>query len=240
MSRDVIRVLVVDDVALARQRLERLLAAHPGIEVVGSCANATAAEAAVTAHAPDLLLLDVDMPGRDGFELVERLQVDPRPFVVFTTAHAQFAVRAFRIHAVDYLLKPVMPPELQQALDRVWAAKRTGLIASAHVVLRDREGTKVLAMASIDWLEAAGNYVCLSVNGVVHIHREPLARLELRLDPALFQRVHRSRIVNLSRIAHLVPMANGDQRLILRDGTELSASRTWREALFARLPGRHD
>ncbi len=238
MSAASMRVIVVDDVLLARQRLERLLRAYPDIQVVGSCPDAGTAEASIAENKPDLLLLDIDMPGRSGFELLERLPAERRPFVVFTTAHARFAARAFRVHAADYLLKPIAPAELREALDRVWAARRAGSAGPAYLVLGDREGTKVLAMSSIDWLEAAGNYACICANGTTHIHREPLARLELRLDPAQFQRIHRSRIVNLSRISRLVPMVNGDQRLILNDGTELNVSRTWREALVARLAAR--
>lgn len=237
MSAGRLRILIVDDVLLARQRLERLLRAYPDVEVVGGCADAGSAESAVAALRPDLLLLDIDMPGRDGFELLERLPAERRPSVVFTTAHARFATRAFRVGAVDYLLKPVAADELREALDRAWAGRRSGAAAPAYLVLRDRDGATVLPMAAIDWLEAAGNYACISANGITHVHREPLARLERRLDPAQFQRIHRSRIVNLSRVARLVPAVNGDQRLVLSDGTALNVSRTWREALLARLAG---
>lgn len=237
MSVAPLRVVVVDDVALARQRLERLLRAWPDITVVAACADVDAAAAAVAAHAPDLLLLDVDMPGGDGFTLLDRLPSETRPVVVFTTAHAGFAARAFRVDAVDYLLKPVTSPALGEALERVAARRRAGFDAPSWLLLRERDGTTVLPMSAIDWVEAAGNYACIRAEGVTHVHRETLTRLEARLDPTRFQRIHRSRVVNIDRIAALRPLANGDQIVVLRDGTELGLSRTWRDPLLARLAG---
>lgn len=239
MSETPLTVLVVDDVALARQRLERLLRAYPDIAVVGGCADAVAAEQAVELLRPDVVLLDIDLPGRDGFGLLERLPMQARPAVVFTTAHAQHAARAFRVQAVDYLLKPVAARDLREALDRAWRHRRNGGAAPAYLVLRERDGTTVLPMAGIDWIEAAGNYSCIRALGNTHVHRAPLSRLEGRLDPLQFQRIHRSRIVNIARISRLEPLSNGDHRLVLRDGTLLGLSRTWRDALFARLPGMH-
>lgn len=231
-------VLVVDDVALARQRLERLLGEYPDVKLVGSCADADAAELAIAAHKPDLVLLDIDMPGRNAFDLLERLPPDGGSAVVFATAHAEFAIRAFRVQALDYLLKPVDAADLREALNRAWARRRGGEDAPAYLVLRERDGTTVLSMAAIDWIESAGNYVCIRADGRTHIYRETLARLEARLDPSRFQRVHRSRIVNIARIVRLLPLCNGDHKLILQDGTELGLSRTWRNALFARM-GQH-
>ncbi|KFN48984.1 LytR/AlgR family response regulator transcription factor [Arenimonas composti] len=237
MSASPLRVAIVDDVALARQRLERLLRGWPDVTVVASCADVDAATAAVALHAPDLLLLDVDMPGADGFALLDRLPADARPAVVFTTAHAGFAARAFRVDAVDYLLKPVSAEALGEALERVATRRRAGRDTPAWLVLREREGTTLVPMAAIDWVEAAGNYACIRADGTTHVHRETLTRLEARLDPALFQRIHRSRLVNVAKIASLRPLANGDHVVVLRDGTELGLSRTWRDALYARLQG---
>lgn len=237
MNTGLLRVLIVDDVGLARQRLERLLAAFPDVTVTGSCADVDRALESIARDPPQLVLLDVDMPGRDGFGLVEALPPGVRPAIVFTTAHAEFAVRAFQVHALDYLLKPVIAARLREALDRAWAWHRAGSAGPAYLVLREREQTTVLPMDAIDWIEAAGNYACIRANGQTHVHRETLARLEARLDPACFQRIHRSRIVNLTRIARLVPQFNGDHVLVLQDGSELGLSRTWRDALFARLPG---
>ena len=239
MSAAPLKVLLVDDVALARQRLERLLRAYPDVVVAGSCAGADTALAAIVRDAPDLLLLDVDMPGCDGFSLLARLRGDARPDVVFTTAHSDFAARAFRVGALDYLLKPIAPDDLREALRRARARRESGTAGPAWLLLRERDRTTVLPMAEIDWIEAAGNYACIRAGGRTHVHREPLARLELRLDPARFQRIHRSRIVNLGRIASLHPQCNGDHRVVLADGSELGLSRTWRDALFARLQEGH-
>lgn len=237
MSAAPLRVLIVDDVGLARQRLERLLATYPDVRVTDSCADVDRALESIVRDPPQLVLLDVDMPGRNGFGLIDALPAGPRPAVVFTTAHAEFAVRAFQVHALDYLLKPVAAARLREALDRAWAWVRAGATAPAYLVLREREQTTVLPMAAIDWIEAAGNYACIRANGQTHVHRETLARLEARLDPAGFQRIHRSRIVNIARIVRLLPQSNGDHVLVLQDGSELGLSRTWRDALFARLPG---
>jgi two-component system LytT family response regulator len=230
-----LRVLVVDDVALARQRLERLLRAYPDVVVAASCADADTAFAAIAAAMPDLLLLDIDLPGGDGFALLERLPATERPAVVFTTAHGEYAARAFRVQALDYLLKPVSAASLREALDRARAHRGAGRSPPAWLLLREREQTTVVPMAAIDWIEAAGNYACIRAGGATHVYRETLGRLEARLDPAQFQRIHRSRIVNLARIASLRPLVNGDHVVVLHDGSELNLSRTWRDALFARL-----
>ena len=229
-----LRVLVVDDVALARQRLARLLSAIAGVELVGCHGDVAAARRALPMAAPDLVLLDVDMPGEDGMALARGIGTEG-PAIVFTTAHAQFALQAFRVGAVDYLLKPIEAASLREAIERVRSRRGGG--AGGHLVLRERDQVRCLPMDSIDWIESAGNYACIRAGGQVHVHRETLSRLEARLDPARFQRIHRSRIVNVSRVAGLKPLHNGDHRLTLVDGSELVMSRTYREALFARLPG---
>lgn len=230
-----LRVLVVDDVALARQRLARLLAGFADVELVGAYPDAASARRALAAAAPDLLLLDVDMPGEDGMALARSLGPGG-PAVVFTTAHAQFALQAFRVGAMDYLLKPIEATGLREAIERV-RGRRAGSGDGGHLVLRERDQVRRLPMDSIDWIESAGNYACIRAAGQVHVHRETLSRLEARLDPARFQRIHRSRIVNVSRVVALKPLHNGDHRLSLVDGSELVMSRTYRDALFARLPG---
>lgn len=240
MTPDTLRVLVVDDVALARQRLERLLRDLPDVQVVASCGDADSAITAIATHSPHLVLLDIAMPECDGFGLLQRLPAGARPAVVFTTAHAEFALNAFRVHALDYLLKPVSAPRLREAIDRAWANVRAGRTGPAYLVLRERDQTTVLPMSAIDWVEAAGNYACIRAQGQTHVFRETLARLESRLDPAQFQRIHRSRIVNVARIVRLLPQVNGDHVVTLADGTELGMSRTYRDALFARLPAGAD
>ena len=230
-----LRVLVVDDVALARQRLERLLAGEAGVEIVGSAPDAVAALELAERLRPDVLLLDIEMPEVDGFGLLARLPPGARPDVVFVTAYDQHAVRAFEVHAVDYLLKPVEPERLHAALQRVRERRRARGEADARLLVREDDGTHVLSMADIDWVEAAGNYLCLRAAGRTHVQRGTLAQMEKRLDPARFQRIHRSRIVNVARIARLVPQFNGDHTVVLHDGTEMALSRTFRDALFARL-----
>lgn len=233
-----LRVMVVDDVLLARQRLERLLAAEAGVQLVAGCGDAVAALDALAAARPDVLLLDIEMPEIDGFGLLARLPPAARPEVVFVTAYDQHAVRAFEVHAVDYLLKPVEPERLHAALHRVRQRLEARAAAPGRLLLRDGDGTQVLAMAQIDWVEAAGNYLCIRAQGRTHVQRCTLAQMEKRLDARRFQRIHRSRIVNVERIARLVPQFNGDHTVVLHDGTELALSRTYRDALFARLPGK--
>lgn len=230
-----LRVAIVDDVQLARQRLERLLAAEPEVEIVASCGDPVSALDTLAQAAPELLLLDVEMPELDGFALLGRLAPETRPDVVFVTAYDQHAVRAFDVHAVDYLLKPVEPERLHAALHRARQRRAARPAPPARLLLRDGDGTQVLAMAQIDWIEAAGNYLCIRSQGRTHVQRCTLSQMERRLDPQRFQRIHRSRIVNVDRIARLVPQFNGDHTVVLHDGTELALSRTYREALFSRL-----
>ena len=230
-----LRLMIVDDVLLARQRLERLLAAEAEVELVGSAGDAVEALDLLPRARPDVLLLDVEMPQIDGFGLLARLPAGHAPEVVFVTAYDQHAVRAFEVHAVDYLLKPVEPERLHSALQRVRERRQLRHAGEARLLLREEDGTHVLSMASIDWVEAAGNYLCIRAGGRTHVQRGTLSQMEKRLDASRFQRIHRSRIVNVERIAKLVPQFNGDHLVILHDGTEMALSRTFKDALFARL-----
>jgi two-component system LytT family response regulator len=241
-----LRTLIVDDVKLARQRLRRLLAAHADIEVVGECADAASALAAIAEHAPDLVFLDIEMPEQDGFAVLAELPAQ-RPAIVFVTAYDQHAVKAFEANALDYLLKPVEPARMAATLERVRARRAAGggdarLDALLRALERDRypvrlavrgnDGTQLVRVAEIDWIEAAGNYLCVRAGKQTHVLRETLTQMEAKLDPARFVRIHRSRIVNIDRIARLTPLFNGDHCVQLGDGTELTLSRTYREALF--------
>jgi two-component system LytT family response regulator len=226
-----VRALIVEDEPLARQRMERLLAARDDVEVVGAAIDGDDALRLIASHAPDLIFLDIHMPGLGGFDVLRELAGSGRPFVIFTTAYDQYALRAFEVHALDYLLKPFGEARLNEALDRAmplirggpWTQRFAVKSAGRIVFLRDDE---------IDWIAAAGNYVYLHCGkSGTHLVRTPLKTIERRLDPTRFVRVHRSTIVNLDAVAHLTPTSNGDCELTLRDGTRLPASRTFSERL---------
>lgn len=239
-----LRTLLVDDVALARQRMRRLLGAFADVDVVGEAADVDGARRLIGIERPDLLFLDIEMPEQDGFDLVAALPRAQRPFTVFVTAYEHYAVRAFDADAADYLLKPVEPARLALTLERVRAARALRVAApgeaaggahASRLTIPGRDGTAVVDTAAIDWIEAAGNYLCIRAGAQTHILRETLGQMQARLDPARFARVHRSRIVNIGRIARLVPLSNGDHTLVLDDGTTLGLSRTYRDALFRAL-----
>jgi len=248
-----LRCLIVDDVELARDRLRRLLGAVADIEVVGAAANVADAMELVHEHAPDLIFLDIEMPERDGFALIAQLPESLRPAIVFVTAYDQHALRAFETGAIDYLLKPVEPERLQQAVERVrtrrghWSpelvAQLQQLGGENHypdpLSLAVDHGIRLLALDDLDWIESAGNYLCIRTGKETLILRETLTRMETRLDPKRFARIHRSRIVNLSRVAKLLPLYNGDHTVVLKDGTELGLSRTYRDALYRALAIEH-
>lgn len=236
-----LRTLLVDDVALARQRMRRLLGVFADVDVVGEAADVDGARRLIGVERPDLVFLDIEMPEQDGFDLVAALPRAQRPFVVFVTAYDHYAVRAFDAAAADYLLKPVEPARLALTLERVRAARAlradepAGARHASRLTIPGRDATTVVDTAAIDWIEAAGNYLCIRAGAQTHILRETLGQMQARLDPAYFARVHRSRIVNIARIARLVPLSNGDHTLVLDDGTTLGLSRTYRDALFRAL-----
>jgi len=238
-----LRVLLVDDVELARQKLRRALSAHADVEIVGEAANGEEMIAAVHALKPQLLFLDIAMPEQDGFSALAELPRAERPLVVFLTAYAQHALQAFRVEAVDYLLKPIEAELLADALAR--ARKRLAEPAPApaanetrlaeRLTVRTDNGLRVVDVASIRWIEAIRNYVALHLAGESLIVRSTSQSLLDQLDPSRFVRVHRSAIVNLAEVHELRPQGNGDQRMRLRDGAEVPISRTYREELLRRL-----
>jgi two-component system LytT family response regulator len=253
-----LRVVVADDEPIGRQRLVRLLQAEPDTEVVAACADGAEAVEAIREHAPDLVLLDIQMPHLDGFEVVAALGDAQQPAVIFVTAHDQYAVRAFEVHAFDYLLKPVDHDRLREAIGwavataaRIPAGSTTGRILALLEELRDRDRGRgrdrlvvrtperaiFLRTETIDWIEAAGKFVHLHVGRAVHALRESMAELEQELDSARFLRISRSAIVNLDRIQEVQPWFQGDYVLILTDGTRLTSTRGYRENM-RRLLGR--
>lgn len=247
------KVLIVDDERLSRRRIRRLLSLEPGCDVVGECANGAEAVAMLEKTRPDLLFLDIQMPELDGFEVVRAIR-DARPLIIFVSAYDDYAVRAFEVQAFDYLLKPFDGRRLLESLARAKARieqQRAGVPDSQvvellksitrqqrapdRIAIRNNGRVLFVKLTDIDWVEASDNYVCLHCGKDTHVVRETMNELESRLDPAQFLRVHRSAIVNLDRIKELQPWFRGDYRVILRDGTELTLTRTHREKLEGRL-----
>ncbi|MGH9387447.1 MAG: LytR/AlgR family response regulator transcription factor [Vicinamibacterales bacterium] len=239
------RVLLVDDEAVARRRMRRYLASESTITIVGECADGRSAVTAIRTLRPDVVLLDVQMPELDGFAVLYELSPSEWPAVIFVTAFDRYALRAFDLHAIDYLLKPFTRDRFALALARAKARLRDResddkLLALAEqlraaprapsrVAVRSRNRIVVIDWADVDWIEAADNYVKLHVGRVEYLLRNTLAALEKQLDSHQFVRVHRSSMVRIDRITELVPETHGDFTLRLRDGSAIALSRTFRE-----------
>ncbi|GLQ91943.1 LytR/AlgR family response regulator transcription factor [Dyella acidisoli] len=244
MNPPPIRTLLVDDEVLARLALRQALAAHPDVEIVGECGNATEALQAIAALEPALLFLDIHMPGMDGFKLLHRLRPDTSPMVVFATAYGQHALRAFDANALDYVLKPIDQARFDQAMRRVhqhWLGMHAragtprmastaspGAAYAQRISVRLGESIRVIAIEDIDWIRAEGNYVQIHVDGVSYLHRETLRHLLEALDPTCFLRIHRGTLVNVKRIREIHPLFQGNAEVVLHNGTRLSLSRRFR------------
>jgi two-component system, LytTR family, response regulator len=244
-----IRTLIVDDEPLARQRLRRLLQADPDITILGECSDGQQAVADLRALQPDLVFLDVQMPVLDGFEVLQELGDTTLPAVIFVTAHDRYALKAFEVHALDYLLKPFDKARFAAALERAKAQIHQGNAAAMNerlqkllqiapgqsspkrLIIKSSSRIYFVRIEDIDWIEAAGNYVRLHVGKEEHLLREGLTALENKLDAGRFVRIHRSTIVNIERIRELQPVFHGDFVIILHDGTELALSRSCRDKL---------
>ena len=249
-----IRVLIVDDEPLARQRIRLLARDVPDLELIGECANGADALAAIPRDLPDLVFLDVQMPGMDGFELLRRIPREVLPVVIFTTAYDQHAVRAFEAHALDYLLKPFKPERFKAAVARArehlanrqashtarglidLLAARQGQPATPpatqylnRLTIKTEDKLVVLKTAEVDSIESAGNYVAVNVGKQSHILRETLNALEAQLNPEKFLRISRSAIVNLDRVKELQPMFKGEYVIVLHNGKRLAMTRGLRE-----------
>jgi len=269
-----IRSIIVDDEPLARRGLELRLHAFADFEIVAQCANGREAVDAVAEHAPDLMFLDIEMPGIDGFEVLRRVPQTSMPMVVFVTAFDRYAIEAFDAHALDYLLKPLVDERLERTIAHVrdqFAQRKSlrhreqlvALLASVtgagqldpeELIARGTTGlprrfpevipirlgreTVRLPVGSIDWVDAAGDYMCVHAEGRTHVVRATMKQFEERLDPVDFQRIHRSTIVNLRRIRKLRPYTNGEYFLTLDGGHELKLSRSYRDRL-ERILGKH-
>ena len=236
MSAPAIRALLVDDEMLARLALRQALASHPDIAIVGECGNAAEAKQAIAALEPELLFLDIRMPGMDGFRLLHGMQRSALPMIVFATAYGQHALRAFDANAIDYLLKPIDQVRFDQAMCRVrqhWQGLNVAPTTAATSYLQrisvpSGEHIRVIATSDIDWIRADGNYVRIHAAGTSHLHREPLTGLLATLDPARFLRIHRGIVVNVDRIAEVHPLFQGSAEVVLHDGTRLNLSRRFR------------
>ena len=255
-----IRTLIVDDEPLARRNLRVLLEKDPQIEILDECRNGREAVKAINALSPDLIFLDIQMPELDGFDVLARVGAEQIQAIIFVTAFDQYALKAFEVHALDYLLKPFDDERFAFALRRAKSqieareinrvSKRLLALLEERRSLADSFAEKnyltrlmikasgrvvLLKVGEIDFIEADGNYAKLHVGRKAHLLREKMHDLEGRLDPAKFVRIHRSIIVNLDRIKELHPHFNGDYIVVLEDGRQLRLSRTRRENLEARL-----
>lgn len=262
-----IRTLLVDDEPLARRGLELRLADQSDISIVGQCSNGEQALAAIATHSPDLMFLDVQMPGLDGFATLRAISASQMPMVVFVTAYDHYAIRAFEASAVDYLLKPIDDSRLAQALHRVregmrereaenHCARLLGLLGElsgrptltldealagdsglrltpkdARVAIKDGSHTVRVEPAKIRWIDAAGDYMCIHTESETHVLRATMRELEGQLDPRQFQRVHRSTIVNVSRVKSFRTHINGEYFLVLDSGHEVKLSRSYKDKI---------
>ena len=257
-----LRALIVDDEALARRGLEIRLAGYDDIEICAQARNGREALAAVREQSPDLMFLDVQMPGMSGFEVLQRMSGSNMPDVVFVTAYDEFALQAFDANALDYLLKPINDDRLREAIERVrrhskakkaddqrnkllkFVCELTGrelTLESAlqaatgkhqaypsRIAIRDGAETNCVEVESIDWVDAAGDYMCVHSSGETYVLRGTMKHLEDLLDPETFVRVHRSAIVNRHRVTSMRPHRNGEYFLQLGDATELKLSRKYK------------
>ncbi|MFT4767046.1 MAG: two-component system LytT family response regulator [Glaciecola sp.] len=258
--------IIVDDEHLARRGLSVRLQQLPEVDVIAECGNGIEALHAVAQHSPDLLFLDIQMPGMDGFEVVENLQGDDMPMVIFVTAYNEYAVDAFKVHAIDYVLKPIEDDRLHEAVQRAVAHRQqeastsgkeklvkllmsmTGESAAGveamvegtgangdswpeKITVKDGSDIQFIRVPDIEWVDAAGDYMCIHATGKTHIMRITMKQLEGMLNPAVFLRVHRSTIVNNRCVTGAQTLTNGEYLLNLEGGTQLKVSRSYKDRI---------
>lgn len=249
-----IRTVIADDEGLARKKLRILLDSEPQVEVVAECQNGRETVAAIRSFRPDMLLLDIQMPDLDGFEVLSEISSDEIPQVIFTSAYDQYAIRAFEAHALDYLLKPFDQDRLHAAIERastemqrrkdqdltnrileLLSAVKSGKPPvpefEERLAIRTNGRVVFLSLEEIQWIEAAANYVRLNTGKVSYLFRETISRVSERLNPSHFVRIHRSAIVNVRQIKELIPVNSGEYVVVLHSGKELSCSRGYRTNL---------
>ncbi|MBE9539399.1 MAG: response regulator transcription factor [Proteobacteria bacterium] len=259
----VLKTLIVDDESLARRGLSLRLQHLPQIDVVAECRDGFEAIEAIARHSPDLIFLDIQMPGMSGFDVIAQLQSDNMPLIIFVTAYDEYAVDAFKVHAVDYVLKPIDDDRLHEAVERAVNHRdqedtsrskeklvelvmgMTGASASSIEQMAEdaqpikawpekltiKDGTEIqfIKVAQIQWVDAAGDYMCVHAEGKTHIMRITMKQLEGMLNPALFLRIHRSTIVNADIINSAQTLNNGEYMLTLEGGSQLKVSRSYRD-----------
>ena len=250
-----IRTIIADDEELARRGLRALSQRCEDLELICECANGQEAVDAIRRHRPDLVFLDIQMPGKTGFDVISAIEDAQRPHVVFVTAYDKFALRAFEVHALDYLLKPVNEERFDAAVARVREAMSHAtdnaivqrvrqVAADLKVAISPSKGSAVdrlpikingrimvIRVADIDWIEADGDYVSVHVGGKTWLMRETIAAVELRLALSGFVRIHRSTLVNAERVKELQPQDKGEYTVVLHDGTELKLTRHYRTSV---------
>lgn len=251
MSEPRITCVIVDDEPFAIDGIRMHLKRHPDISVVADARDGASAVNMIDRLHPDLIFLDVQMPEMSGFDVLDALQSSWMPLVVFVSAHQQYAIDGFDVNALHYLLKPVSIEKFDEAVDRVrHELDRERLAEDAEVdavpsdtrrekplerlIIRKRDRYRVVKVSDVDWFQGAGNYVRIHCGSERLLHRVTLNELEQSLDPATFVRVHRSTIVNVSRIIELIPVAHGDAELVLENGSVVRLSRSYRQALLDR------
>jgi two-component system LytT family response regulator len=240
-----VRVVVVEDEPAARARIAAIAGSFPDLTLVAECADGASAVEAVLEHRPDLVLLDIQLPELDGFEVIAALAGEHLPSVVFITAHDEFAVRAFDAEAVDYVLKPFTTARLRRALERAIARLRTpggalqgetlravaagaaGATPLTRFVVRIGRELRFVPVAAVDWIEVADNYLRLHAGGRAHLVRSTLTEVMARLDPATYRRIHRGTVVNVGRITAIEHTGPGVYRLTMADGARLTSSRSY-------------
>jgi len=250
----VIRTIIADDERLAREKLRVLLASEPEIRVVAECHDGKQTVSALRTYGVDLLLLDIQMPGMDGFQVLNELSPQEMPVIIFTSAYDQYAIRAFEAHALDYLLKPFDGERLHHAIERARLElnksqnheithRILGLLSrvksellpvpssEGRLVIKAKGRIVFLNLDEIDWIEASANYVRLNVGKESHLFRETISRISDRLNPHYFVRIHRSTIINVRKIKELIPVNSGEYIVVLKNGKELSCSRGYRAAV---------
>jgi two-component system, LytTR family, response regulator len=254
MKNAPIRAVIADDEALARKFIRRMLKDDPNVEIVGECGNGKEAVAMIRKQNPDLVFLDVQMPEMDGFAVLESIGVERLPEIIFATAYEQYAIRAFELHALDYLLKPFDQARFKDAIKHAKERFRSerqnegrtqisALLESIknksqyldRLMIKASGRITFLSTDEINWIEADDKYVHLHTGKISPMVRQTLSAMETQLDPRKFRRIHRSAIVNVERIKELQPLFSGEHSILLQDGTKLTLSRNYKDKLFELL-----